>query len=447
LEIGAWPRWSAPDAPQSLALALAPLLDRPLRLKVGLERGLAPEPLIAALQRAWDRRYPSQAQLELELVEPGALAELPALSGPGLRAVGQPLSEAQLREQVEARAPRQRLEVRGQSPTWEGTLPELSVLVPTFGRPRALSGLLSALEQQQGLAFELILVDDGGPEALPADLLHAHPRLCARLLRQSNAGPAEARNQALRHARAPVLLYLNDDAVPAPGLLARHLELQRARPALWQGPFRLLQRWRLDSFSALEEADGLLFAWPRWQPDRDYAGGLFCTGNASAPRAAIEALGGFDTTFRWAGAEDTELGMRLQRELALPMRYDPALECGHDHDLDIPSYLRRQRQLGWSTAWIAHRHGEPRMLRNGAQAPPAPAWWEAVARHVREGRPEAARLQEEMEALIAAERRLGRGATAVDWLRPRLHKVGYLCFAAGMLAWRAGRGAMEPWEG
>ncbi|MGH7838131.1 MAG: galactosyltransferase-related protein, partial [Candidatus Binataceae bacterium] len=49
---------------------------------------------------------------------------------------------------------------------------------------------------------------------------------------------------------------------------------------------------------------------PGW---RNYSNAFLCTCNASLPRAAFEAVGGFDEGFDRYGWEDTELGLRLRR--------------------------------------------------------------------------------------------------------------------------------------
>ena len=76
--------------------------------------------------------------------------------------------------------------------------------------------------------FEVIVVDDGSPE--PIEAPEPAPAFALRLLRQPNAGPGAARNRAFEHCRAPLVLILNDDAVPAPDLLERHLEVQADLP-------------------------------------------------------------------------------------------------------------------------------------------------------------------------------------------------------------------------
>ena len=114
--------------------------------------------------------------------------------------------------------------------TFGSGVPELSVLVPTYARPDLVVGLLGCLDGQTLAArrFELVLVDDGSPEAVAVDA-GAH-RFAVTLLRQDNAGPAAARNLGLEHCRAPLTLMLNDDVVLADDLLEKHLEIHAENP-------------------------------------------------------------------------------------------------------------------------------------------------------------------------------------------------------------------------
>jgi hypothetical protein len=92
--------------------------------------------------------------------------------------------------------------------------PRISVVVPTYKRPERIERLLACLAAQT-LApseFEVILVDDGSPEPLIVDC-PSRPFAC-ELLRQENQGPGAARNLGVERCAAPLVLFLNDDAVP-----------------------------------------------------------------------------------------------------------------------------------------------------------------------------------------------------------------------------------------
>lgn len=289
--------------------------------------------------------------------------------------------------------------------------PELSVVIASQDRPALLLALLERLARQElsPRRFEVLVVDDGSKEPLSRTLEgRAWPfELC--LLRQEASGPAAARNLALGCARGEFVLFLNDDAVPAPQLLGRHLALQRgsSEPVAILGRFDLLPEHRRDSFSDYLERSTALFAQPRMQPGVHYHGLSLCTGNLSVPRAALARVGGFDPGFPAPGGEDSELGLRLERQLGLRVRFEPALACGHDHALGIADLARRKRVLGAAVARIQTRHGDVG-LTPGLGWPLAPQTLAELERQRRLHAPRLAAIEAHIEGLCAEERRSGR---------------------------------------
>ncbi|MDF1523111.1 MAG: glycosyltransferase, partial [Trueperaceae bacterium] len=109
--------------------------------------------------------------------------------------------------------------------------PLVSVLVPTHDRPETVVRAVRGWRGQrlagagEAPALEVVVVVDGAAPATVGALAAAagddplvavHP--------QAHAGPAEARNRALDHARGRYVLFADDDVVPADeGVVARWL--------------------------------------------------------------------------------------------------------------------------------------------------------------------------------------------------------------------------------
>ncbi|MCY2961316.1 MAG: glycosyltransferase family 2 protein [Planctomycetota bacterium] len=236
---------------------------------------------------------------------------------------------------------------------------QISVVVPTYGRSEILKTLLAALDAQT-LAkdhFELVVVDDGTVPPIEIDTgAYGYP---ITLLRQPNAGPGAARNLAFEHVRSPLVLILNDDAVPAPDLLAGHVEAHRKVPAKTAvlGSFPFTARSMRSPFVRLLAQTTLLFDYVRMK-DRGYYGWQnFWTCNLSLPLAALREVGGFDgQTFREAICEDVELGYRLgQRGWRVHYRAD--LVCEHEHVVTPRGYFQRALRLGFNAARMYEKHG------------------------------------------------------------------------------------------
>jgi len=96
-------------------------------------------------------------------------------------------------------------------------MPSISVIIPTYNRPRQLASCLGALAGVEFPRdrFEVIVVDDGG--SAPVEITHA---LDATVVRQDHAGAASARNTGAQRARGQYLVFLDDDCLPEPGWLA-----------------------------------------------------------------------------------------------------------------------------------------------------------------------------------------------------------------------------------
>lgn len=100
--------------------------------------------------------------------------------------------------------------------------PSISVIIPTFGRPRFLRETLRSIAAQTYQASEVIVVDDCSPVPveIPSDW-----ELRVRVLRHAvNQGPGAARNTGLSHATGEWVLFLDDDDLLTPERLQRAVE-------------------------------------------------------------------------------------------------------------------------------------------------------------------------------------------------------------------------------
>lgn len=92
--------------------------------------------------------------------------------------------------------------------------PELSVVIPTLGRPEVLDNCLSALARQTYKSFEVVVVS-GDREGLHS-LGASYPQLTLRIVAQDAPGLVAARNRGLQEARADRVSFIDDDCVPSP---------------------------------------------------------------------------------------------------------------------------------------------------------------------------------------------------------------------------------------
>ena len=113
--------------------------------------------------------------------------------------------------------------------------PLISVVIPAWNCARYLRRALDSVLAQQypDDRLDVIVVDDGSTDASPeivADYAARDGRV--RLLRQSNAGPAAARNRGIAAARGELIAFLDADDRWAPGKLAAQAARFAANPSL-----------------------------------------------------------------------------------------------------------------------------------------------------------------------------------------------------------------------
>lgn len=223
-------------------------------------------------------------------------------------------------------------------------LPSFSVVVPTYGRPQQLAACLEALANQDYPVhrFEVIVVDDGSPEPLDTVTARFRQRMTLRLIRQDNSGPAAARNEGASRARGDYIAFTDDDCAPAPTWLS---ELSRAFAdypdaciggktlnALEDNPYSAASQLLIDYLYELYHQSGA-------------AGGFFASNNLTLPARDFFLIGGFDTRFPLAAAEDRELCDRLIAR-GKSMVYSGRSVVYHHHSLKFDTYARQHFNYG-----------------------------------------------------------------------------------------------------
>lgn len=242
--------------------------------------------------------------------------------------------------------------------------PEITVLFPTYGRPDRALALLERLREQtlSTERFEVVVVDDGSEPPIAIDVTKLEYR--CKLVHQPNAGPAAARNVGLALVEAPLVLILNDDAIPAPDLLEKHIAAHREVPAKSAvlGTFRFTEEACRSPFTRLLDESDLLFFFTALRHGQRYDWQFFWTCNISLSTEAVLSVGGFDAeTFDRAICEDVELGLRLEKQ-GWGVVYREDCVAHHDHVLTPKNYFDRAFQLGRFQRRIGETIGQPGAL-------------------------------------------------------------------------------------
>lgn len=100
-----------------------------------------------------------------------------------------------------------------------GTAPAFSILMPAFETERYIEQAILSVLAQSRTDWELIIVDDGSPDALVERIAPYLSYENVRLIRQANRGLAGARNRAASVARGRYLTLLDSDDALLPDYL------------------------------------------------------------------------------------------------------------------------------------------------------------------------------------------------------------------------------------
>lgn len=239
----------------------------------------------------------------------------------------------------------------------------VSVVLPTFNRCERLARVLNALDQQtyEG-PFEVVVVSDGSTDDTNAFLASAKTSFDLVVIEQPNSGPAVARNRGIEAAKNNLIVFIDDDVIPVPDLIAEHVAAhQRA------GDGRLVAIGPM-----LSPEDANYSPWVAWEQEKlqeQYVGlrsnptayyRQFYTGNASVLRHHLEKSGGFDADLR--RAEDVELAYRLDRA-GLRFEFCPTARGFHYAERSFDSWIAMAYDYG-KTNVAFDRSGQDFLLRS-----------------------------------------------------------------------------------
>jgi glycosyltransferase involved in cell wall biosynthesis len=198
----------------------------------------------------------------------------------------------------------------------ESGAPLVSVIVAAYNAAAHIDAACRSALAQTHRRLEVIVVDDGSTDetaAVVGRLALDDPRV--RLVSQTNAGVAAARNAAIAASSGEFLAPLDADDLWDSRKLERQLELITLCPQVG-----LVYCW----WVSIGDDGTVLDRSPRWRVEGQVAPRLAevnFTGNSSVPlfrRAVVAEVGGYDPRLRASGAEgceDWDLAIRVAERM------------------------------------------------------------------------------------------------------------------------------------
>jgi glucosyl-dolichyl phosphate glucuronosyltransferase len=187
----------------------------------------------------------------------------------------------------------------------------LSLIICTYNRAERLAGCLESIVKQQTPqdAFEVIVVDNNSTDKtkeLVSQFSNKVPNLS--YIFENTQGLSYARNRGCAEAKAPYLVYLDDDAMAPPEYLT-HVSriIKEHAPDILGGPVYPYYttpkpRWFKDEYEIRKYADKSGFS-----PSAAVSGGNF-----TIKKTLLEKLGGFDVNLGMIG---NKVGLGEERKV------------------------------------------------------------------------------------------------------------------------------------
>ncbi len=232
-------------------------------------------------------------------------------------------------------------------------LPTITVAIPCFNEEERIPALAAMLGLLDPAPDAVLLLDDGSTDGTATAIRAAGLPL---LVQPANLGLGAGRNLLFQESCTELVTFLDADVVAPPDWI---LQVRQR----FAGDEAVVGVGGFNRENALESGADRFRSrhWRQWNgPEATWDAPWLVGACATYRRAALQAVGGFDESFRTHG-EDVDLGLRL-RTHGYRLRYDPTLQVTHQRRDDLASLVK-----------MCHRHclwGGIATLKNGGTLRP-----------------------------------------------------------------------------
>jgi glycosyltransferase involved in cell wall biosynthesis len=252
--------------------------------------------------------------------------------------------------------------------------PELSLIIASKDRKAILAVTLEKVYRAlKGVEAEVLIINDSKTESV---VLPVEYQDKVRVIDNPKSGVASARNLGAQHAKAPLLVFMDDDMWVAAENIQVTLQLyhkysqeQRCFNLNWVYPPELQAYVQSTQFGRYLHYYGFdsLKGWCRGLPWDDTH--LFATPGITSQYLAIrkvdfERSGGYNEKFPHAGFEDHEFSQRLAENNVQPYICPTSTMYHNEADrMNLHAWLARKRR-GGETRRVAVELGHKELVYN-----------------------------------------------------------------------------------
>ncbi|HEY9677243.1 MAG TPA: glycosyltransferase [Drouetiella sp.] len=219
----------------------------------------------------------------------------------------------------------------------------ISVVIATFGRPEPLSRCLEAFTRIKYPhdQWRILVVDDGSPMPLDSIVQGFALKLPIQLVRQQNQGAGAARNHGARLCDGDLIAFTDDDCLPEENWLLSLAERHLKDPTACIGGATVNALARNPYSAASQLLIDYLYRY--YFPQN--SGRFFASNNVAFPKRLFDDLGGFDTRFPRAGAEDRDICRRWIAQ-GYGTTFAPEAIVLHEHLMTLQGFWKQHFNYG-----------------------------------------------------------------------------------------------------
>jgi len=178
---------------------------------------------------------------------------------------------------------------------------DITIAIPTYGRDAVLLETVRQLAAQDPAAGAVLVVDQtvAHDAQTTRQLQEWHQEGRIQWIRLERPSVVIAMNTALRVAVTTVVLFVDDDIIPAPGLVAAHAAAYEAVPEAWAVAGQVLQPGDTSKdvqFRGLTSGLTAFETFSFFSRQAQWIGNVMA-GNLSVKRVSALEVGGFDENF------------------------------------------------------------------------------------------------------------------------------------------------------
>ena len=238
---------------------------------------------------------------------------------------------------------------------------EVSVVIPTYNGEKKIQHLLEALYLQLFKNFEVVIVIDGSTDNTEGVVQNYKSRFTKlKVVTQENLGRAKVRNRGATEASGDLLIFLDDDMIPAVDCIGRHYAFHKQNPsrsilAGSQFETRCDECPDIQNYKAFLSEKWLL-PYPTGTSKLGLQNLFLSAANCSIKRNDFNLLAGFDE--RLTDAEDYDLAFRALK-MGMNIFFDKGNLALHNDKISARSYVRRLRAYRSAHIKLSQIHQSP----------------------------------------------------------------------------------------